>query len=124
MRAYLAIAIGGTLGCWARYMMTILVQTIYGQDFPYATLSINVLGSFLMGFLFVETLERLTISPSLRIGILTGFLGGFTTFSTFAMETLLLAEQGDAGKSALYVALSVGLGLAAAFGGAYIARNL
>ena len=46
MRAYLAIAIGGTLGCWARYTMTILVQTIYGQDFPYATLSINVLGSF------------------------------------------------------------------------------
>jgi fluoride exporter len=124
MRAYLAIAIGGTLGCWARYAMTNLVQAIYGRDFPYATLSINVLGSFLMGFLFIETLERLTISPQLRIGILTGFLGGFTTFSTFAMETLLLAEQGEAAKSVLYVALSIALGLFAAFGGAYIARNL
>jgi fluoride exporter len=60
---------------------------------------INVLGCFLMGFLFIETIERLTISPYLRIGILTGFLGGFTTFSTFAMETLLLAEQGEEGKS-------------------------
>jgi CrcB protein len=124
MQVYLAIAIGGTLGCWARYAMTNLVQAIYGRDFPYATLSINVLGSFLMGFLFIETLERLTISPYLRIGILTGFIGGFTTFSTFAMETLLLAEQGETVKSALYAFLSLVLGLMAAFGGAYVARNL
>ena len=124
MWAYVAIAIGGILGCWARYAMTNLVQAVYGRDFPYATLSINVLGCFLMGFLFVETLERLTISPLLRIGLLTGFLGGFSTFSTFAMETLLLAEQGDAGKSALYVALSIVLGLLATFGGSFIARTL
>jgi fluoride exporter len=124
MQVYVAIAIGGTLGCWGRYGMTLLIQAIWGREFPYATLSINVLGSFLMGFLFIETLERLTIGPYFRIGVLTGFLGGFTTFSTFAMESLLLAEQGEAIKSALYVALSVGLGLLAAFAGAYIARNL
>ncbi len=124
MQPYIAIAIGGVLGCWARYAMTNLVQTIYGRDFPYATLSINVLACFLMGFLFVETLERLTISPVLRIGILTGFIGGFSTFSTFAMETLLLAEQGDANKSVLYVVLSIFLGMLATFGGAFIARNL
>ena len=124
MQTYFAIAVGGTLGCWARYGMTNLMQAIYGREFPYATLSINVLGSFLMGFLFIETLERLTISPHARIGILTGFLGGFTTFSTFAMEMLLMAEQGETIKSALYAALSLGLGFLAAFGGAYIARNL
>lgn len=124
MQAYLAIAIGGTLGCWARYAMTNLVQAIYGREFPYATLSINVLGSFLMGFLFVETLERLTIGPHFRTGVLTGFLGGFTTFSTFAMETLLLAEQGETTKSVLYATLSLLLGLLGAFFGAYIARNL
>jgi fluoride exporter len=124
MQAYLAIAIGGIFGCWARYAMTNLIQTIYGRDFPYATLSINILACFLMGFLFVETLERLTISPVLRIGILTGFIGGFSTFSTFAMETLLLAEQGEGGKSILYVFLSLLLGMMATFGGAYIARNL
>ena len=95
MWAYVAIAIGGVLGCWARYAMTNLVQAIYGRDFPYATLTINVLACFMMGFLFEETLERLTISPVLRVGILTGFIGGFSTFSTFAMETLLLAEQGE-----------------------------
>lgn len=124
MYAYFAIAMGGILGCWARYAMTNLVQAIYGREFPFATLSINVLACFLMGFLFVETLERLTISPVIRIGILTGFIGGFSTFSTFAMETLLLAEQGEAAKSALYVILSLVFGLLATFAGAYIARNL
>ncbi len=123
MRAYLAVAIGGTLGCWARYLMTNLVQALLGGEFPYATLSINVLGSFLMGFLFVLTLERMMVSPFVRLGMLTGFLGGFTTFSTFAMETLLLAEQGESTKAAAYVVLSVVLGVAAAVGGAYIARN-
>jgi len=124
MWAYVAIAIGGVLGCWARYAMTNLVQTIYGRDFPFATLSINVLACFLIGFLFVETLERLTIGPVLQIGILTGFFGGFSTFSTFAIETVLLAEQGELGKSALYIALSLALGLLATVGGVYLARTI
>jgi fluoride exporter len=124
MWTYVAIAIGGALGCWARFAQTNLVQAVYGRDFPFATISINVIGSFLMGFLFIETLERLTLSPALRTGILTGVLGGYTTFSTFEVETLLLAEGGELLKAALYVALSVGLGFIAAFGGAYIARNL
>ncbi len=124
MWTYGAIAFFGVLGCWARFTQTNLVQAVYGRDFPYATLSINVMGSFIMGFLFVETLERLTLSPPLRTGILTGFIGGYTTFSTFEMETLLLAEGGELGKAALYVVLSVTIGFAAAFGGAYIARNL
>ncbi|WP_298353873.1 fluoride efflux transporter CrcB [Rhodoblastus sp.] len=124
MWTYGAIAIFGVLGCWARFAQTNLVQTVYGRDFPYATLSINVMGSFIMGFLFVETLERLTLPPSLRTGILTGFIGGYTTFSTFEMETLLLAEGGELFKAALYMFLSVALGFLAAFEGAYIARNL
>jgi len=124
MWAYIAIAIGGVLGCWARYAMTNLVQAIYGREFPYATLSINLLACFMMGFLFEETLERMTISPVLRVGILTGFIGGFSTFSTFAMETLLLAEQGEPAKSLLYVLLSIVFGLVAVTGGVYIARSL
>ena len=124
MWTYVAIAVGGTVGCWARYGMTNLVQTIYGRDFPYATMSINLLGSFLMGFLFIETLERLPTSPELRTGILTGFLGGFTTFSTFSMESVLLVEQGYVLRALLYMALSTTLGFVAAFGGAYLARNL
>ena len=124
MYAYLAIAVAGVLGCWSRYVMTQLLQSIWGSAFPYATLFINVSGSFLMGFLFVETLERLTIPVWARTGILTGFLGGYTTFSTFAMETLLLVERGEALKGGLYLLLSTWLGVAAAFSGAYLARNL
>ncbi|MGH6702981.1 MAG: fluoride efflux transporter CrcB [Bradyrhizobium sp.] len=124
MWTYVAIAIGGTIGCWARFAQTNLVQAVYGRDFPYATMSINVIGSFVMGFLFIETLERLTLSPVIRTGILTGVLGGYTTFSTFEMETVLLAEGGEVLKATLYVLLSVGLGFVGAFGGAYIARNL
>jgi len=124
MWTYLAIAFFGVLGCWTRFAQTNLVQTVYGRDFPYATLSINIMACFAMGFLFVETLERLTLSPALRTGILTGFIGGYSTFSTFEMETLLLAEGGEVFKAVLYVLLSVSLGFLAAFGGAYIARNL
>ena len=124
MWTYIAIAIGGTLGCWARFALTGTVQAVLGRDFPYATLTINVLGSFVMGFLFIETLERLTMPPALRIGILTGGLGGFTTFSTFSMEALLLAEDGEIGKALLYIGASVSLGLVAAFSGAYLARSL
>lgn len=124
MWTYVAIAIGGALGCWARYAQSNLVQTVFGRNFPFATLSINVIGSFLMGFLFILTLERLVIPPSVRAGVLTGVLGGYTTFSTFEMETLLLAENGEFFKAGLYVVLSVVIGFAAAFSGAYIARNL
>jgi CrcB protein len=124
MLTYGAIAFFGILGCWARFAQTNLVQTVYGREFPYATMSINVMGSFVMGFLFVETLERLTITPALRTGILTGFIGGYTTFSTFEMEALLLAEAGEFVKAVTYAVLSVVLGFLAAFGGAYIARNL
>ena len=80
MWTYLAIAIGGTLGCWARYEQTNLVQAVFGRDLPLATLNINVIGSFLMGFLFIVTLERLMIPPSVRVGVLTGVLGGHDLF--------------------------------------------
>lgn len=124
MSTYLAVAVGGVFGCWARYYLTGLIQGTFGRSFPYATLTINVLGSFLMGFLFIETIERIQISPAVRTGVLTGVIGGFTTFSTFAMETLLLADEGKFGKAALYVLLSMILGLGGVVAGAYIARNL
>jgi CrcB protein len=124
MWTYAAVGAFGAVGCWARFAQTNVVQAICGRDLPYATFSINVIGSFLMGFLFFLTLERLTVAPALRTGILTGFLGGYTTFSTFEMEALLLAEGGEALKAVLYLVLSVVFGFAAAFGGAYLARIL
>lgn len=124
MYVYVAIAGFGILGCLSRYFMTQLVQSVWGTAFPYATLIINVSGSFLMGFLFVETLDRLTMPVALRTGILTGFIGGYTTFSTYMMETLLLTEQGLVLRGLLYVALSTVIGFAAALFGAFLARSL
>lgn len=124
MWTYLAVAVGGAIGCCARLGVTQLVQAVYGRSFPLATLIINVLGCLLMGFLFFAALERLNVSPVMRAAILTGGLGGFTTFSTFAMEALLLLEAGETARAVLYLALSVVLGLTAAFLGAYIARSL
>ncbi len=121
---YIYLAIFAVLGAFARYGQTLVVQGIAGRDFPWATLSINVLGSFLMGFLFFETLERVSVSPQLRTGILTGGLGAYTTFSTFSLETVNLLESGEAWKGVLYIVSSVVLSLVAALFGAYLSRNM
>ena len=121
---YVFIAIFAIFGAFARYGQTLLVQGVLGRGFPFATLSINVLGSFLMGFLFFLTLERLSLPPSLRTGILTGGLGAYTTFSTFSLETLNLMEGGEWTRAALYVAASVLLSIPAVILGAYLSRNL
>jgi len=121
---YLYIAIFAVLGAFARYGQTLVVQGVLGRSFPFATLSINILGSFLMGFLFFETLERINLNPSLRTGLLTGGLGAYTTFSTFSLESLNLIEGGDLTKAGLYVAASVLLSIAAALLGAFLSRNL
>lgn len=118
---YMAIAIGGTVGCWARYTLAVAFPS---KLFPYATLAINVLGSFLMGLLFVLLVERLAVSPVWRAGIFVGGIGGFTTFSAFSLEMLLLIEQGAVLRAAVYALLSVLLGLAAVFAGVYLARSL
>lgn len=121
---YLAVAAGGAVGCAARYGLTQLIQTFWGRNFPLATLTINIIGSFLLGFLFFETLERLTMAPALRTAILTGGLGGFTTFSTFMVESLLLVEDGNPGHALLYVTLSVVLGFSAALAGGFLSRHI
>ena len=90
MLTYAAIAIFGVLGCWARYAMTQLVQGLIGEDFPYATLIINVLGSFLLGLIVFS----LAPDDLLYFGGI-GIMGGFTTFSTFSYETFRMLEDRD-----------------------------
>ena len=121
---YVFIALFAIIGAFARYGQSIVVQGVLGRSFPFATLSINILGSFLMGFLFFETLERINISPELRTGILTGGLGAYTTFSTFSLESLNLIENGEMVKAGLYIGASVVLSIAAAIFGAYLSRNM
>ena len=74
MQTYLTVAVAGVLGCWLRLFLGNFIPTFAGRAFPWATLTINILGSFLMGFLFVATAERFALSQPLRVGILTGFL--------------------------------------------------
>ncbi|WP_298292439.1 CrcB family protein [Thiomonas sp.] len=121
---YVFIAFFAIIGAFARYGQTLVVQGVLGRSFPFATLSINVLGSFLMGFLFFETLERINLSPELRTGILTGGLGAYTTFSTFSLESLNLIENGEMVKAGLYIGASVVLSIAAAIFGAFLSRNM
>jgi len=121
---YVFIALFAIIGAFARYGQTLVVQGVLGRSFPFATLSINVLGSFLMGFLFFETLERINLSPELRTGILTGGLGAYTTFSTFSLESLNLIENGEMVKAGLYIGASVVLSIAAAIFGAFLSRNM
>lgn len=120
---YLAVAIGGAAGCCARYGLTHLIQSLAGREWPVATFTINVLGSFLLGFLFFWSLERTSISPALRVAVLTGGLGGFTTFSTYMLESLVLVRNGAPGGAMAYALLSVVAGFLAAFSGAWLAQS-
>lgn len=118
----LQVAVGGALGASLRYGANIGIQRLAGSGFPWHTLAINVAGSALMGALMVLLAQRgqMHLAPLL----MTGVLGGFTTFSAFSMETLLLIQRGQTAAAAAYVAGSVLLSLAAFASAAHIARSL
>ncbi len=107
-----------------RYLASTGVYALLGRGFPYGTLVVNVVGSLLIGILTILMLERLSVGPEWRAGILIGVLGAFTTFSTFSMETLILIEQGDWFKALLNVFLSVAFCLLAAWLGILLGRSL
>lgn len=108
MNQLLAIAIGGSFGAVIRFLVSTGVYQCLGRGFPYGTLVVNVLGSFLLGLLTEAlVLQRVAISMEYRAAILVGFIGAFTTFSTFSLETVYLLEQGSLGKAALNVTVSV-----------------
>jgi CrcB protein len=120
----LAIAIGGAVGSVLRFLVSTSVHRVMGKDFPYGTLTVNVLGSLLMGFLFIMLVERQISSIELRSGVLFGVLGAFTTFSSFSFETLALVESGDLGKAFINVFMSVTCCLLATWVGLGIGRQL
>ncbi|MCF7990361.1 MAG: fluoride efflux transporter CrcB [Thiohalocapsa sp.] len=119
-----AIAGGGALGALSRFWVSNGVYGLFGRDFPWGTLVVNVLGSFAMGFLFVLLLERSMMSPELRAALLVGFLGSFTTFSTFSLETLTLMQQGEMSRALLNIAVSVLVCLLACWIGLVAGRAL
>jgi CrcB protein len=120
----IAIATGGAVGALFRFWISSGVYHMLGRGFPYGTLAVNVLGSLVMGFLYVLFLERLSASPELRAALLIGFLGAFTTFSTFSIETLNLIEQAELLKAGLNAVLSVCICILACWFGLVIGRQL
>ncbi len=119
-----AIAGGGALGALGRYWVSGGVYRALGRDFPWGTLAVNVVGSFAMGLLMVLFLERLAVGPEWRAAVLVGFLGAFTTFSTFSIETLTLIEEGFMEKALLNVFASVLACVLACWVGMVLGRSL
>jgi CrcB protein len=119
----LFIAVGGALGAVSRFVMASWVARVFGGSFPYGILSVNVVGSFLMGLAMVWVLHR---SGDSRMGplLMTGFLGGFTTFSAFSLDAVMLIEKGRIGAAAAYVGGSVGLSILALAAGLVLARGV
>jgi CrcB protein len=120
----LVIALGGAAGALARFWVATGTYAVLGRSFPFGTLVVNVAGSFLMGLLAALLVERLAVAPELRAAILVGFLGAFTTFSTFSIETLNLAEEGAWGRAGLNVVASVAGCVGAAWLGLLLGRQL
>jgi len=124
MSQVIAIAVGGAFGSVLRYGLSTWVHTLAGRGFPYGTLAVNVLGCLAMGFLFVLLVERMGESVLWRAGLLIGVLGGFTTFSTFSIETFNLIEQGAMAKAAANMAASLVLCVGATWLGVILARQI
>ena len=121
---FLLVFVGGGLGSAARYGVGLLALRLVGNGFPWGTFAINVVGSFAMGVVAEYFALKSGMSQPLRLFLTTGIIGGFTTFSTFSLETALLYEHGEAGTALLYVLGSVTIGVAALFGGLALVRAL
>jgi fluoride exporter len=122
MQMILSIALGGAMGAVARHFLSYRIASLFGHGLPYGTLAVNVLGSFFMGVLITLFAERYALSQEMRAFLTVGLLGGFTTFSTFSLETALLIERNALGLAALYIAASVLLAVGGLFAGIWAGR--
>ncbi|GLQ07754.1 fluoride efflux transporter CrcB [Sneathiella chinensis] len=122
MNMYLSIAIGGALGACARYGMGTMALRLLGPGYPYGTLAVNVLGSLVMGVLIELMALRWSPSPELRVFLVTGFLGAFTTFSTFSLDAANLFQKGAYVEAGGYILVSVVLSIGGLFAGLQLMR--
>jgi len=118
------IGLFGVLGVFARYFFGILIGKYLAPPFPYGTFVINLTGAFFIGVIYVLGTERSAIPPDLRIGLLVGFFGGYTTFSSYCLESLRLVEEAQYWYAAAYFILSPVLGFLAVLGGTVLTRTI
>jgi len=121
---YLAVAAGGAVGAMLRYYLTLSGLGGAAQPFPMATFVINITGSFIIGFFLTLVTERIPINPHIRLAVAVGFVGAYTTFSTFEYETARLVEGKDFLYAFLYVVLSFAVGFGAVWAGIILARQV
>ncbi len=124
MNMYLSVALGGALGACARYGVAHYARRLLGPGYPYGTLFVNVAGSLLMGLLIELIALRWSPSPELRVLLVTGFLGAFTTFSTFSLDVAVQIEKGAFIAAGSYILMSVILSILGLFAGLYLMRIL
>lgn len=118
------VAIGGAAGSVARYLLGGLIQERSGSSFPLGTLAVNVIGAVLIGLVMEYSLTNAATPRELRVLLVTGFCGGFTTFSAFSWETVQLIREGSLSRAAVYVAASVALTLLATLAGIGLGARL
>ncbi|MCP8882008.1 fluoride efflux transporter CrcB [Devosia sp. XJ19-1] len=124
MQAVLLVGAGGAIGAMMRYGVSVAVGRMWSASFPLATLTVNVLGSLLMGLLIGVLARTLPpMAPEIRLFVAVGVLGGFTTFSSFSLDTIFLIERGALAQAMLYVGLSVVVCLAGLYLGLLISRG-
>jgi CrcB protein len=120
----LLVALGGAIGSVLRYYVGQWALRLMGPAFPWGTLAVNVVGCFVIGVFAELIARRFNASMELRLLLITGFLGGFTTFSAFSLDAISLFERGEAVAGGIYIAASVGLSMAAVISGLAVMRAL
>jgi CrcB protein len=122
MEKLIAIFLGGGIGSSARWLTGLFFDKFTKGEFPYSTLFVNIVGSFVLGFLSYYLMEKLNVAEEWRLFLTIGFCGGFTTFSTFAFEHFNMLQGGEVVKSVIYMFLSLVLGIIAIVSGVLFAR--
>jgi fluoride exporter len=118
----LFVAVGGSIGAVSRYIVSNWAAEVWGSDFPYGTLIVNVVGCFIIGAFMTLTTERLIVNPYWRLLVTVGFVGGLTTFSSFGYETLKLAGDGNIHYAVYNIGFNFIFGMLATWMGIGIAR--
>jgi fluoride exporter len=124
IKTLLLIGTGGFLGSISRFLASRLVLNSFQSSFPYGTFLVNIVGCFLIGLIYSLSERGAILNPGWKMFLAVGFCGGFTTFSTFANENLLMLRDGDFFHFSIYTGLSIFLGIAATFAGVMIPKTL